>query len=387
MLQSAWKFITCVILILLIQAHAGAQNDITYVYDESGRLVAVIDPGADTVRYAYDATGNLLSITRQSSASLSLLEFTPNTGPVGTEVTIYGTGFSAVASQNVVKFNGTAATVVSATTTKLVTKVPTAATTGPISVTRSASTATSSTSFVVGNLKSPTITSFTPTIGVPGTAVSITGTNFRTTPTDNFLRFNVTDSLPTSATATTLKATVPTNVGSGRISVTTVFGKGTSNGDFFIPPTPYTPADVQTTGRMEVGTSKSVAISTANKIGLIVFDGVAGQHVTLSLSSVRFSSCRVAIYNPNSTTLATAGVGTNGGLLDAPVLPVDGTYTILVDPDGNYTGSLMVGMNEAGDVLGTITPGGPALTLATTAPGQNARATFTGTAGQRVSLR
>src|SRR5919109_2644649 len=34
-----------------------------------------------------------------------------------------------------------------------------------------------------------------------------------------------------------------------------------------------------------------------------------------------------------------------------------------------------------------ITPGGPALTLTTTVPGQNAKATFSGAIGQRVSLK
>jgi YD repeat-containing protein len=34
------------------------------MYDEIGRLIAVVDPGGDTVTYTYDAVGNLLEIER-----------------------------------------------------------------------------------------------------------------------------------------------------------------------------------------------------------------------------------------------------------------------------------------------------------------------------------
>ena len=39
--------------------------DISYVYDDAGRLRAVIDPASDTAIYAYDSVGNLTGITRQ----------------------------------------------------------------------------------------------------------------------------------------------------------------------------------------------------------------------------------------------------------------------------------------------------------------------------------
>ena len=85
---------------------AGTNNPIKYVYDEVGRLVAVIDPSGDTARYAYDSVGNLLSITKQSSALVSVIDFTPKSGLAGTVVTIYGTGFSSTPGNNTVTFNG-----------------------------------------------------------------------------------------------------------------------------------------------------------------------------------------------------------------------------------------------------------------------------------------
>jgi YD repeat-containing protein len=83
-----------IVLPLLCGSWAPAA-DIDYVYDELGRLRAVIGPNSDTAVYNYDAVGNLLSISRQATSVVSIIDFSPKLGPVGTNVTIYGTGFSA----------------------------------------------------------------------------------------------------------------------------------------------------------------------------------------------------------------------------------------------------------------------------------------------------
>ena len=85
---------------------AGNNNPVKYVYDDLGRIAAVIDPAGDTARYTYDAVGNLLSISRQSSTLVSIIEFAPKSGLAGTVVTIYGTGFSPTLGGNTVTFNG-----------------------------------------------------------------------------------------------------------------------------------------------------------------------------------------------------------------------------------------------------------------------------------------
>jgi YD repeat-containing protein len=122
---------------------------INYVYDVLGRLVAAINPSGDTAIYSYDAVGNLLKISRQNSAQLSIISTNPVRGSVGSTVTIFGTGFSATPSQNTVQFNGVTATVQSASATQLMVTIPSSATTGPISVTTSAGTVTSISSFTV----------------------------------------------------------------------------------------------------------------------------------------------------------------------------------------------------------------------------------------------
>ncbi|WP_445664885.1 IPT/TIG domain-containing protein [Fodinibius sp. AD559] len=66
----------------------------------------------------------------------------PDSGVVGTEVTITGMNFSATASENTIVFNGTNATVKNASETELVTEVPQGATDGPIEVTVNQKSAT-----------------------------------------------------------------------------------------------------------------------------------------------------------------------------------------------------------------------------------------------------
>src|SRR5207244_2015472 len=95
--------------------------------------------------------------------TVSISEFTPNGGSIGTAVTIYGTGFSATAAQNSVTFNGTPATVTASTTSRIDTTVPSGGTTGAIGVTSPNGSATSNGSFTVTAAGgAPTIASFTP---------------------------------------------------------------------------------------------------------------------------------------------------------------------------------------------------------------------------------
>jgi len=160
--------------------------------------------------------------------------------------------------------------------------------------------------------------------------------------------------------------------------------------DFFIPPSPYTAANVEVTGRMSLGESKTVAITQANKIAIIVFDAVAGQRVTLGMSGVTIGApnccdtASVAIYKPSGLLLAPVGFGPGGNGTASQVLPVTGTYSLVVDPYYTNTGSVTLTFFE--DVAVPISINGPPVTLNMSQVGQNGRLTFTGTAGQRVSV-
>ena len=365
-------------------AHAA---DVSYVYDGLGRLLAVVDSSGDTVTYAYDSTGNLLSISRYTSSSISIINVTPGQGPVGTAVTISGTGFSTTPSQNAVTFNGTAASVTSATSTQLQVTVPAAATTGLIAVTAPAGSATSALPFTVtAGSGAPAITSFTPSVGQAGTSVTVTGTNFETVPTQNRLTFNLGRAVVGTATATSLGATVPGLGTSGRLTVVTPGGTAQSANDFFAPPSPYTAASVSTTGRLLIGgSSLSITIPAAGKIGMAVFDGAAGQQVSLGVGPGNIIQAGVYLNRPDGTQLATTSPVIYGGDLHLASLPVTGTYTILYVPGGSYTGSVALTLSQ--DLqAGAIVTGGGSVPVSITRAGQRARLSFSGTAGQRLSL-
>jgi N-acetylneuraminic acid mutarotase len=117
---------------------------------------------------------------------------TPAIGIDGTAVVVTGTGFDPTASNNEVTFNGTTAQVDSSTSATIQTSVPAGASSGPVSVTTSSGSTTSSLLFTVtgsaGN-PPPTIMSLFPntaTVGATSQLLSISGTGFVASSTATF---------------------------------------------------------------------------------------------------------------------------------------------------------------------------------------------------------
>jgi YD repeat-containing protein len=386
----ARPWLVLLVWVTILAPQPARAQSIQYMYDELGRLIAVVDPGGDTAVYHYDAVGNVLSIARHASSQVSIVSFTPGSGPVGTQVRIFGTGFSSTIAQDTVTFNGTTATISSATATQLVVTVPSGATTGTIGVTAPGGSATSAATFTVASVAAPTITSFTPSIGVAGTSVSVTGTNFDTTASNDRVKVNTTLATVSSVTSTSLGTTIPALAASGPITIATPLGVAVSATDLFIAPSPYGTSDVAYTYRLAMGASQTATISTANRIGLVTFAGTAGQRFSLVASSGTFGgsggcNLHLSVLNPNTSVLSPAACMGTTGFIDSTALPVTGTYTILLEP-GSTTGSVTLALYDASDATGTITAGGSAVTASTSTPGQNVALTFSGTSGQRVSV-
>jgi YD repeat-containing protein len=145
---------------------------IFYVYDDLNRLIAVIDAQGNAATYTYDASGNLLRVDRfdasqQPPGPVRITLVTPSKGKVGTPVQIFGTGFSATASQDLVTFSGAGATVTAAVPNRILTTVPSSAATGTITVATPLGSATSATAFqVIGPV---TVTPTTATVTVTRT--------------------------------------------------------------------------------------------------------------------------------------------------------------------------------------------------------------------------
>jgi len=106
------------------------------------------------------------------------------------------------------------------------------------------------------------------------------------------------------------------------------------------------------------------------------------------MSNATFSFGSLSILKPDGTVLGNNRlIGPGSTFFDTATLPSAGTYTVVIDPNGDSTGSATLQVYDVPpDAGGPISPGGPPVTLATSVPGQNGRLTFAGTAGQRVSL-
>ncbi|TRX56166.1 hypothetical protein FNH22_16115 [Fulvivirga sp. M361] len=168
-------------------------------------------------------------------ATPSINSFTPAEGPIGTSVTISGANFSGSSNENIVRFNGTVATVTAASRNELTATVPPMATTGVITIETEGQTATSSSDFIVtSEAKKPAITSFTPTSGAIGTEVTINGTNFSDNVNGNTVRFNENIATVTAVSTDQLTVKVPPTATTGTITIETGGQIVTSSSEFTV---------------------------------------------------------------------------------------------------------------------------------------------------------
>lgn len=340
---------------LSVTAHAQVQH----IYDENGRLVGTIDPTGSAARFTYDAAGNITAIARFTSTQVSIIEFTPNSGPGSSTVTIWGTGFSATPASNTVTFNGTAGTVTAATVNKLTVTVPGGATTGAIAVTSPNGNATSATSFTVAaNPAAPTISSFSPSIVAAGATITINGTGFLTPAIGNKLRLNATYSQITSATTTQLQTTLPTYTLGGKVAVATQWGTASSANDLFVVPTGYIVGDVVDTARLTGGATRTFNFPTAGKIALAVVDAAQGERLAVNITSSSIASGVLRLYTPDGEWMFDTPSLNQFSRISIPV-PRTGSYTLALVPSPGQTGSVTISAQPISAVLtldGTATP-------------------------------
>ena len=135
------------------------------------------------------------------------------------------------------------------------------------------------------------------------------------------------------------------------------------------------------------GSAVTVTTTVSGQNGLLTFSGTSTQRVSLKMSSVTISGTNVTIYKPDGSVLAGyVNVTTTGAFIEPVTLPVTGTYSILVDPQITYTGSMTLTLYDVVDFTGSTTVGGAAVTVTLNAAGQNGQVTFSGTSSQQVTV-
>lgn len=252
---------------------------------------ATATSGPITVTVGGIAGASSSNFTVTSLTAPAITSFTPISGPVGTTVTITGLRFNTTPSGNIVKFNGTTATVTASTATSITTSVPVGATTGAISVTVGAETATSSSSYFVTSPTSPVITSFTPSNGVVGAQVTLTGSNFSAVAGNNIVKFNGVTAVVSASTTTSITTTVPTGATTGPITVTVGSESGISTSNF------------------TVGTGDPTINSfspTSGTIGSLVIINGTNFSTVPSENTVKFNGVQEAVSSSTATSITTS---------------------------------------------------------------------------------
>jgi len=365
-----------------------ASHAASYVYDANGRLRVVTSSTGDSSIYNYDALGNILSIKSVPSGQLAIFSFTPNHGAVGSSVTISGQGFSTTSST--VTFNGTAATVSSASTTQLVVAVPTGATTGPIAVTVGSTTFTTLDSFSVTSDTGlpPTVTSFSPPIASPGDTIAVSGSHFLTSAGSTAAGVGNYQSTVVPTNDTSLNFVAAPGIGSGNVVVSTPYGSGQSSQPLIVVPSSVGAANVVSVANLAMnGAAQTINISTGGKYGAATFQASAGQWTSLQVSS--FSTVPTnqyvgyVVYAPSGAPVVTNTlISPSDSILSQhlPQLPETGTYLVVFSTASGETMQLNIAVENNPFVTSS------GITVSSSDPHQTKRVVFEVTAGIRMGL-
>ena len=362
-----------------------SQAQTTYVHDANRRVVAVTQSNGTTVQYSYDALGHVGPVsTPLSAGQLAIFAFMPTHGVAGAEVTLDGQGFSSAAANDSVSFNGTLATVLSASATQLVVDVPNGATKGPISVTVAGQAATSATPFVIDDMGvPPTITQVSPLVVAVGGTVTVTGTHLDPVAGDTSVQMGDRALSLSAAADASLQYVVPSDGTSGFVTVTTPYGVATSPNPVIVAPSGVSASNVVSSGNVTTnGTGATLTIGAAGQIGAVTFNATQGAWMSLQTSNITTATGSVSysIYAPGNTVILTGTISASSPSIHLPQLTASGTYLATFQP------------TTAGAQFSVTTESNPAalynvpLPMAAAGSGQSKRFVFDANAGDNLEL-
>ncbi|MGW6422361.1 serine/threonine-protein kinase [Nocardia sp. NPDC055053] len=141
------------------------------------------------------------------------------------------------------------------------------------------------------------------------------------------------------------------------------------------------------------GTPVTSRIDTPGAASRFRFAGTKGQKVFVEVDSTDLpDQCfPLSLTDPVGKEIADGCIRDGGGFIDTTVLPVDGEYTLVLDPEytdrtTNGTGESQVRPFTVVDQDATISPDGTPVTSRIDTPGAASRFRFAGTKGQKVSV-
>jgi hypothetical protein len=206
----------------------GGVNATTFTVVSDNYVTANVPTGAKTGTVTVVRPSGTLNSIQQFKVTPGVARFSPPSGPIGTSVTINGTGLIQTTK---VTFGGAPATTFTVNSdSKITATVPSGAKTGKLAVTTPGGSATSAGTFSV----TPTILNFSPPSGKVGTVVTINGTGLTQTTGVSF--GGVAATTFTVVSDLQITAIVPTGAITGKIAVTTTGGTATSSATFTVTP-------------------------------------------------------------------------------------------------------------------------------------------------------
>ena len=339
---------------------AGADVTITGAHFTSGMTVrfngvaSVTNASSSTsftVKVPAGATSGLISVSNSLGVWTSVSNFlvpptitgfSPTSGRTGTNIVITGNNFLGA---TLVQFNSTNATSFTIlSNTAIQATAPAGVTTGLLRVTTPAGTAFSASNFVV----QPTVTTFSPTFGPPGTRVTVNGANFIGSPSVKFNGVNGTGVSVTNSTL--LGATVPSTATTGPITVITTDGTNTSLTLFYLPPfiKSFSPTN------SAPGTTVTLLGTNFTDTSSLKFNGVTASFFNVSSNSLQatvpsgFTTGPLTIITPGGTNSTSSIAQSN--FYAAPIITsftpqhgLPGTNVALLGT--NFLGTLSVTFN------------------------------------------
>ena len=304
----------------------------------SSQIVAIVPAGALSGAGTVIVTVN--NVPSEGSSQFTVINpiitsLVPPAGEVGGTIAVNGSGFGATQS-GVVSFNGVTASIQSWSDALIEVTVP-SATRGPVTVSNDGIISNSLT-FTVSSPVA--ISSISPTSGVVGTPVTISGSGFGATQSGSVVEFG---GVPVSATSwsnSQIVVSVPSNALSGPVTVT-VAGI-TATGPSF-------------TVSFSIALTSSANPSTVN-VPLIFTASVAPLAAT---GTVKFKD--------GSTTLGTSTINTSGVATFTTSTLASGSHSITAVYNGNssYPSSTSQALTESVMTVSSIsvTPGSLSLPL------------------------
>jgi len=260
-------------------------------------LIAVTTPGGTAT-----STGTFtVTLPNPAPTIASLAPATAVAGSAAFTLAVNGTGF---VNTSVVSFNGTALTTTYISATQVTAAVPASAVaavgTSAVAVANPApGGGTSAAATFTVTTPAPAIASFTPTSGLSGTTVTLTGTDFTGATAVTLNGLAITGF--TVVNATTITFGIPAGATSGVLTVTTLGGTATSTGSFTVTlPAPTVAGLAPATA----GAGSAAFALTVNGTGFISGSVVDFNSVALATTFVSATQLTAAV---PASAIATAG--------------------------------------------------------------------------------